>query len=271
MNFLKTLSIAVAALPVHASVLAQESSVAADVGSINITPLVHSRVQIDYNGLVIQVDPWDILGLAGALPADIILISDDVGHHLDTGAIAQLMKADTRIIMPQSGVVHIPDGTVLNNGEVLEAHGVRIESVAAYDIIPGEPSHLKGDANAYVVDIGGKRILLAGVTECVAEIRALEDIDIAFMPMNIPLGRMTPAAAAECTRALNPDVVYLYHYDQGYAARATRPDAGMPRLPGDLTVAQTLELFAAELEGSNIEFRNAEWYPAMREVEQATQ
>ncbi len=242
---------------------AQESQVQAEEGSIRITPLVHSSVQIEYNGIVIQVDPWSAIDLGNVLPADIILISDDVGHHLDKAAIEKLRKSNTEIIMPQSGAVHLPDGKILNNGEVLIIQGVRIESVAAYDIIPGEPSHLKGDANAYLIELGGKRILFAGVTECVAEILALDNVDIAFMPMNIPLGRMTPSAAAECTRALNPEVVFLYHYDQGYAARATRPDAGNPRLPGDLTIEQSLELFEQELRGSGIEFRMAEWYPAL--------
>jgi len=263
MNLKKILFTSAVVLPWHIGLMAQESVVQADDGLIRITPLVHSSVQIEYKGFVIQVDPWGVLGLSNALPADIILISDDIGHHLDKDAIGKLTKSNTEIIMPQSGVVHIPAGKVLNNGEVVEAQGVRIESVAAYDIIPGEPSHLKGDANAYVVDIGGKRILLAGVTECVPEILALENVDIAFMPMNIPLGRMTPVAAAECTRALNPDIVFLYHYDQGYAARTTRPNAAMPRLPGDLTVAQSLELFEQELAGSNIEFRMAEWYPPL--------
>ncbi len=265
MNIMKNLGFAVVALFWHCSPMAQESVVIADNGLIRITPLVHSSVQIEYNGLVIQVDPWDILGLPNALPADIILISDDVGHHLDTAAIAKLTKENTQILMPQSGLAHISEGTVLNNGEVLETQGVRIESVAAYDIIPGEPSHLKGDANAYLIELGGKKILLAGVTECVAEILALDNVDIAFMPMNIPVGRMTPSAAAECTRALDPEVVFLYHYDQGYAARATRPDARNPELPGNLTIEESLHLFEQELQGSSIEFRAAEWYPPLNQ------
>ncbi len=263
MRWKSVLFAATIVLPLSVNITAQESEIQTENGFIKVTPLVHSSVQIEYDGIVIQVDPWSVIDLSTALPADIILISDDVGHHLDRAAIEVLRKPNTEIIMPQSGAVHLPDGKILNNGEVLITQGVRIESVAAYDIIPGEPSHLKGDANAYLIELGGKRILFAGVTECVAEILALDNVDIAFMPMNIPLGRMTPSAAAECTRALNPEVVFLYHYDQGYAARATRPDAGNPRLPGDLTIEQSLELFEQELRGSGIEFRMAEWYPAL--------
>ncbi|MDP3520671.1 MAG: MBL fold metallo-hydrolase [Hydrogenophaga sp.] len=250
-------------LPLTFNTAAQESEIQGENGSIKVKPLVHSSVQIEYDGLVIQVDPWSAIDLSSALPADIILISDDVGHHLDKAAIEMLRKPSTEIIMPQSGAVHLPEGKILNNGEVLIAQGIKVESVAAYDIIPGEPSHLKGDANAYLVELGGKRILFAGVTECVSEILALGRVDIAFMPMNIPVGRMTPSAAAECTRALAPEVVFLYHYDQGYAARVTRPEAGNPQLPGNLTIEQSLKLFEQELQGSGIEFRMAEWYPLL--------
>ena len=263
MQWKSILCTAAAMLPLHLQLVAQESQVQTDTGFIKVTPLVHSSVQIEYNGIVIQVDPWSVIDLKDAMLADIILVSDDVGHHLDKFAIERLTKPGTEIIMPQSGRAHIADGRVLNNGETLTTQGIKIESVAAYDIIPGEPSHLKGDANAYLIELGGKRILFAGVTECVPEIRALTNVDIAFMPMNIPLGRMTPSAAAECTRALDPDVVFIYHYDQGYAARANRPDASLPRLPGDMTVEQSLELFAQELEGSGIEFRVADWYPPL--------
>lgn len=263
MRWKSILCATVAILPLNVELGAQESQVRAENGFINITPLVHSSVQIEYNGIVIQIDPWGVIDLGDALPADIILISDDVGHHLDKSAIERLRKPGTEIIMPQSGRAHISDGKVLNNGEILATQGVTITSIAAYDIIPGEPSHLKGDANGYLVELGGKNILFAGVTECVAEILALESVDIAFIPMNIPLGRMTPAAAAQCTRKLDSEIVFVYHYNQGYAARASRPDARPPQLPGNLTIEQSLELFEQELEGSGIEFRMAEWYPPL--------
>jgi L-ascorbate metabolism protein UlaG (beta-lactamase superfamily) len=147
------------------------------------------------------------------------------------------------------------------NSESRTVAGIRIDAVAAYDIKPGAPAHPRGEANGYVLTIGGKRLLLAGVTECVPEIRALPRIDIAFMPMNIPVGRMTPAAAAECTRALRPKVVYLYHYDQDYASRVANPSAAQAGLPGGITIAQSLDAFRAALNGSGIDVRSGNWYP----------
>jgi L-ascorbate metabolism protein UlaG (beta-lactamase superfamily) len=231
-------------------------------GNIEITPIMHSSVQIEHGGKVIQVDPWSAGDLSKAKPADLILITDDVGHHLDVKAIEKLRKPGAPVIITANGKKRLPDGIVLPNGESTTAAGIRIESIAAYDIKPGAPEHPKGEANGYLITLGGRRIYLAGVTECVAEVKALKNIDVAFMPMNIPVERMMPADAAACTKLLKPKVVYLYHYDQDAAARATNPNAKPQGVAGGITVAQSLQAFAAALKGESIEFRNAEWYPA---------
>jgi L-ascorbate metabolism protein UlaG (beta-lactamase superfamily) len=229
-------------------------------GDIVITPLIHSSVQIEHAGKVIQVDPWSVGDLSQAKPADLVLITDDVGHHLDVKAIATLRKPGAPVVMPASGQKRIPDGIVLPNGKTTTAAGITVESVAAYDIKPGAPEHPKGEANGYVVTVGGKRILFAGVTECVPEVLALKNIDVAFMPMNIPVDRMTPKAAAECTKKINPKVVYVYHYDQDYATRAVSATAklngGVNRESPDLGIQD----FANELKGTSIEFKRGAWY-----------
>jgi L-ascorbate metabolism protein UlaG (beta-lactamase superfamily) len=230
-------------------------------GDIVITPLTHASVQIEHAGRVIQVDPWSVGDLSQAKPADLILITDDVGHHLDVKAIAKLRKPGAPVYMPASGQKRIPDGIVLANGGKAMVPGIGIESIAAYDIKPGAPEHPKGEANGYVLSIGGKRIYFAGVTECVPEVLALKNIDVAFMPMNIPVGRMTPKAAAECTKAINPKVVYVYHYDQDFATRAVSATAklndGVNRESPDLGIQD----FANELKGTSIEFKRGSWYP----------
>lgn len=232
-------------------------------GNIEITPLIHSSVQLEYAGTVVHIDPWGRAGLNSAKPADLILITDNPGHHLDTAAIAQVRSAETRIVTAANGKAQIPDAMVLDNGEVTRLAGVTVEAVAAYDIIPGAPAHPKGEANGYVVSLGGKQLYFAGVTECVDEVKALKGIDVAFLPMNVPLGRMTPQAAADCARLLDPDVVYSYHYDQDYARRAVTPDYAGAELPGGISVDESLDLFEAALEGSGIEVRRGDWYPPL--------
>jgi L-ascorbate metabolism protein UlaG (beta-lactamase superfamily) len=244
-----------------ATVTAAADRIPATGGDIVITTLIHSSVQIEHAGKVIQVDPWSIGDLSQAKPADLILVTDDVGHHLDVKAIAKLRKTGAPVVMPASGQKRIPDGIVLPNGQTTTAAGIPVESVAAYDIKPGAPEHPKGEANGYVITLGGKRILIAGVTECVPELLALKNIDVAFMPMNIPVDRMVPKAAAECTKKINPKVVYVYHYDQDFATRAASPTAklndGVNRESPDLGIQD----FANELKGTSIEFKRGAWYP----------
>jgi len=233
----------------------------ADGGDIEITPIMHASVQIEHAGKVIQVDPWSAADLSRAKPADLILVTADPAHHLDVKAIERLRKPGAPVIIPAKGKPRVPDGTVLANGESTTAAGVKVESIAAYDIKPGAPEHPKGDASGYVITLGGKRIYFAGVTECVPEVKALKNIDVAFMPMNIPVERMMPAAAAECTKILAPKVVYTYHYDQDYAARIVNPNAKGQGLPGGITIAQSLEAFRNAMKGTPTEVRSGPWYP----------
>ena len=229
-------------------------------GDIEITPFLHSSVQIEHAGKVIQVDPWTVGDLSRAKPADLILVTDDPAHHLDPKAIQQLRKPGAPVVITANGKPKVPDGVVLANGETATPAGVKVEAIAAYDLKPGEPSHPKGEANGYVITIGGKRLYFAGVTECVPEVRALKNIDVAFMPMNIPLQRMTPSAAAECVKAFAPKIVYVYHYDQVAAARLVNPKATAEGPAGGLTVAESLQAFKDALRGQAIEVRDARWY-----------
>lgn len=231
-------------------------------GDIQITPIIHASVQLEHGGIVVQVDPWSVGDLSRAKPADLVLVTDDVGHHLDVEAIRRVRKPGAPVIMPASGRSRVPDGRVLANGESATVGSVRVEAVAAYDIKPGEPAHPKGEANGYVVTLGGQRIYLAGVTECVPEVRALRDIAVAFVPMNIPVERMTPTDAAACVKALAPKVVYVYHYDQDWVTRATNPTGALRGLPGGMTVAQSLVAFREAMKGQATDVRTATWYPA---------
>ena len=231
-------------------------------GDIEITPLIHSSVQIEHAGKVIQVDPWSLGDLSRAKLADLILVTDDVGHHLDVAAIQKLRKPGAPVIITANGKSRVSDGLVLANGQSTTAAGVRVESIAAYDIKPGAPEHPKGEANGYIVTLGGKRIYLAGVTECVPEAQALRDIDVAFIPMNIPVDRMTPSAAAACVKIIKPKIVYVYHYDQDYASRAANPRATLQQGVGRDLADLGIPLFIDALKGEPIEVRRGAWYPS---------
>ena len=88
-----------------------------------------------------------------------------------------------------------------------------------------------------MLNLGGQRVYLAGDTEGTPELRALRNIDIAFIPMNLPY-TMPPSEAAECAKAFKPKIVFPYHF-----------------------MGQKPEEFAAALKGEPIEVRILNWYP----------
>ena len=242
--------------------LEREGGLPADrYGAIKITPMIHSSIQLEHAGRVIQIDPWSRLDLARYKKADLILITDDPAHHFDAKAIAALRKPGAPVVIPEVVKAKYPDGIIMANGEKATEGGVTVEAVAAYDIIQGPPEHPKGKSNGYVITLGGTRIYVAGVTECVPEVRALRDIAVAFIPLNVPLKRMTPAAAADCVKAIAPKIVYPYHYDQLLVARLTNPRATAEGPADGLTVAQSLQAFKAALGAVRVDVRLPDWYP----------
>lgn len=230
--------------------------VAADrFADIEITTFTHSHIQLEHAGKVIHIDPWSVSDLSKAKPADLILITDDVGHHLDVKAIARVRKPGAPVVIAANGKKLVPDGIVMANGETREFAGVRVEATPAYDIKPGDPYHPKGEANGYIVTLGGQRVYLFGIGECVPEVRTTMDIAVLFFPMNLPLARMEPAAAIECISAIEPKVVYPYHYDQEWV-RPIPPGGSRPT-----PTTRGLQELVKALTPLKIDVRLAEWYP----------
>ncbi len=221
---------------------------------IEITTLSHSHIQFEHAGKVIHVDPWSVSNLSKAKPADLILITDDVGHHLDAKAIARVRKPGAPVVIAANGKAAVPDGIVMGNGETREVAGVRIEATPAYDVTPGESFHPKGEANGYLLTLGGRRIYVVGVTECVPEIRSAKNVDVAFFPMNLPAARKEPDAAIECIKSMSPKVVYPYHYDQVWV----RPVPAGAARPAPTT--RGLQELVKALTPLKIEVRLANWY-----------
>ena len=255
------LSISTTALLLGCVSLSAQSShqISAEGGDIVFTPIIHASVQVEHAGTVIHVDPWSAGDLSQAKPADLILVTDDPGHHLDPEAIEQLRKPGAPVVLTATAQVKFADGRVLSNGQMGVFAGVSVEAIPAYDLTPGQPLHPKGEANGYVITLGGRRIFFAGVGECVPAIQALRDIDVAFMPMNLPVDRMRPIPAAECVKTFKPKIVYLNHYDQGYARWLTNPRRPRPDSAQD--TAATIQAFRDAIQDDPIEFRDGGWYP----------
>jgi L-ascorbate metabolism protein UlaG (beta-lactamase superfamily) len=190
-------------------------SIPAAGGDIRITPILHGSVQVEFGDTVIYVDPWSEGDYSGAPRADLILVTDIHGDHLDKAMIDELSQDTTEVVVSAEVASQLGSGTVMQNGESTEVAGVLIEAVPMYNLERGPEEgklfHEKGRGNGYIVTLGDKRIYFAGDTACIPEMRALENIDVAFVPMNLPY-TMPPEEAAECVAAFKPAIVYPYHY-----------------------------------------------------------
>lgn len=209
-------------------------------GKLKITPIRHASLVIEAGGKVLHVDPWKEGNYDGIPKADLILITDIHGDHMDVDAIAKVSKPETKILAPPAVRKTITAAWALENGQTGILSPWKIEAIPMYNEKrgpkPGALYHDKGRGNGYVVTYGGLRIYVAGDTEGHPEMRALKNIDVAFVPMNLPF-TMTPEEAAEAVKAFAPKVVYPYHYRQ-----------------------TDLKLFANALQGAKIDVRLRNWY-----------
>ena len=64
-----------------------------------------------------------------------------------------------------------------------------------------------------MLTVGRKRFYVAGDTENTPEMKSLRNIDVAFLPMNLPY-TMTPAMVADAALAFKPKILYPYHYGE---------------------------------------------------------
>ena len=186
---------------------------------VRFTCIKHASIQINYNGLEIEVDPVG----KGMKPetdyskfpkADIILVTHEHHDHFDSDAIAQLTKASTKIYLNPAVQKMLGSGKALKNGDKVKvANDITIEAVPAYNTTPGrEQFHPKGRDNGYILTLDGMRIYIAGDTEDIPEMANIKDISIAFLPCNQPY-TMTIEQAVNAAKIIKPKVLFPYHYN----------------------------------------------------------
>ncbi|MBV9467887.1 MAG: MBL fold metallo-hydrolase [Abitibacteriaceae bacterium] len=230
-------------------------------GVVRITPIFHATLQIEYMGKVIDADP--VSGGSYTKKADLVLITHAHPDHFDKAAIQKVAGSFVHVVAPNSITSQlsqaIKSGSLcpLANGSILDFNTtgtnnkkltIHIEAVPMYNLVrgpkPGQKFHPKGVGNGYILTLGGKRIYIAGDTEATPEMQHLKNIDIAFLPMNLPY-TMTPQEAAKAARAFHPRIVYPYHYRYPFNKPNTNP-----------------QQFATALKGTGIQVRIRDWYPA---------
>jgi L-ascorbate metabolism protein UlaG (beta-lactamase superfamily) len=187
-------------------------------GALTIQPLNHATLALSWQGKTIYVDPTGGSKMFEGIAApDLVLITDIHGDHFNTETLEALDLGKAKLIVPQAVADKLPaqlksKAVVLSNGKNIEQMGIHIEAIPMYNL-PESPDakHTKGRGNGYVVTFGNKRVYISGDTAGIKEMRALKNIDVAFVCMNLPY-TMDVDEAAEAVLDFKPKVVYPYHY-----------------------------------------------------------
>lgn len=187
-------------------------------GDLKITFIGHGTVLFHFAEKWIHIDPYSAVADYNLLPkADIILLTHEHRDHLDLKALNLIKAEKTIVVLTETCSKEVSGGMVMVNGETRTVEGLKIEAVPAYNIIHkrenGQPFHPKGIGNGYILTFGDKRVYVAGDTENIPEMKNLKEIDIAFLPMNLPY-TMTPEMVADAARAFKPKILYPYHYGE---------------------------------------------------------
>jgi L-ascorbate metabolism protein UlaG (beta-lactamase superfamily) len=219
-------------------------------GELIIQPINHATLVLSYNKKNIYIDPTGGAdAFNGLATPDLILVTDIHGDHLDTATIKVINTGNAVLVVPEAVTEKLPAATdkqkvvVLKNGDKTTQQNIAIAAIPMYNL-PEAPDafHIKGRGNGYILTIGGKNIYISGDTEDIPEMRALKNIDIAFVCMNLPY-TMPVEQAAQGVLAFKPKVVYPYHY-RGQDVNAFKSLVNN----GD----------------KNIEVRLRNWYPAAK-------
>lgn len=227
-----------------------QDQIPAKNGTITIQPILHGTLVVSYQDLTIYVDPYGgAKGFEGQKPADLVLITDIHGDHHNQETLDGLDLSGATVVAPQAVAEKLPAGKykaieVLSNGTSKSLNGAKITAIPMYNLPETADSrHPKGRGNGYVLELGGKRLYFSGDTEDIPEMRALKNIDAAFVCMNLPY-TMDVEQAASAVAEFKPKMVYPYHY------RGTE---------GLSDVEKFKQLVNASAPGVDVRLRN--WYP----------
>lgn len=219
-------------------------------GTLKIQPILHGSLILTHNNKTIFVDPYGGSKLyENQKSPDIILITDIHGDHLDQKTLDSIDTSKSIFIVPQAVAYKLPKKyasqiVVLNNGQGVHRMDYFIQAIPMYNLPEiADAKHPKGRGNGYILTIDNKRVYISGDTEDTMEMRRLQNIDVAFICMNLPY-TMDINQAANAVLEFKPTIVYPYHY---------RGSEGLS------DVAEFKNLVNSK--NNSIEVRLRSWYP----------
>ncbi|SEW16170.1 L-ascorbate metabolism protein UlaG, beta-lactamase superfamily [Cognatiyoonia koreensis] len=187
-------------------------------GEVAIHPISHASFVMETPSGVIYVDPVGDADLYADKPAaDFVLITHEHGDHYDEATLGAVVGESTTMITNPAVFDMMSEemrakATSLANGENGGLGDVSVDAIPAYNITEDRLNfHPQGRDNGYVLTVDDMRIYISGDTEDIPEMRALENIDLAFVCMNLPF-TMDAESAASAVSEFAPTYVYPYHY-----------------------------------------------------------
>jgi L-ascorbate metabolism protein UlaG (beta-lactamase superfamily) len=209
--------------PTSGATVFEKDSLQTSAGVLEVTFIKHGTLMLQFDGKVIHVDPVAKFADYATMPkADIIFLTHHHGDHLEAGGMMQLRTEQTKVVLTELCAEKVEGGMIMKNGDVIQVDGIGVAAVPAYNLVhkreDGNFFHPKGEGNGYVLSFGDTKVYIAGDTENTQEMKALKDIDYAFLPMNLPY-TMTPEMVADATLAFRPKVLYPYHFGETDTAK----------------------------------------------------
>jgi L-ascorbate metabolism protein UlaG (beta-lactamase superfamily) len=187
-------------------------------GDLIIHPVNHASLVMAWKDQVIYADPVGGASLYRNLPRPtLILVTDIHGDHVDSTTINGIGGTNAVVVVPSAVLPMLSTGVravtrVLANGANLAVSGLTIEAIPMYNLTAGRLNyHSKGRGNGYVLTLGDRRVYISGDTEDIPEMRALRNIDVAFVCMNLPF-TMDINQAASAAREFRPRRIFPYHF-----------------------------------------------------------
>lgn len=185
---------------------------------IRLTPISHATAVMDWEGTIFYSDPvGGAQAFDGQPTPDIVFVTDIHGDHLDNETLQAVLSGGSTLIIPQAVADELPEALngerlILANGESITIEEFTIEAIPMYNLPEAaDAKHTKGRGNGYLIEKDGKRVYFSGDTADIAEMRSLENIDIAFICMNLPY-TMGVEDAADAVLDFKPKKVLPYHY-----------------------------------------------------------
>ena len=171
-------------------------------------------------GKTIYFDPFKV----GATqpPGDLVLVTHEHFDHFSPEDLAKVTNGNTFLVLSKSIQGQLPTSVKAREvkyvgvGEEFEAEGIKVRTVAAYNIdkfrSPGVPFHPNdGRYVGYILTIDGVTVYHAGDTDNIPEMKEIKGLDVAFLPVSGTYV-MTWEEAVVAAKILAPKLAIPSHY-----------------------------------------------------------